>query len=129
MPAAEIRPGQIIELSIDNVAHGGRFVGRHGAVEGQDGQAQRGRVVFVPDTMPGETVRAQVVEVKKSFATAVALEVVDAGADRVEHVWPEAAIDRKPAERAGGAEFGHIALPRQRELKQRVIEDALQRWG
>ena len=32
MPAAEIRPGQIIELSIDNVAHGGRFVGRHGAV-------------------------------------------------------------------------------------------------
>ena len=129
MPAAEIRPGQIIELSIDNVAHGGRFVGRHGAVEGQDGQAQRGRVVFVPDTMPGETVRAQVVEVKKSFATAVALEVVDAGADRVEHVWPEAAIDRKPAERAGGAEFGHIALPRQRELKQRVIEDALQRTG
>ena len=67
MPAAEIRPGQIIELSIDNVAHGGRFVGRHGAVEGQDGQAQRGRVVFVPDTMPGETVRAQVVEVTVSY--------------------------------------------------------------
>ncbi|MEV7528710.1 class I SAM-dependent RNA methyltransferase [Agrococcus sediminis] len=118
MPASEIRPGQIVELTIDNVAHGGRFVGRH-----------EGRVVFVPDTMPGETVRAQVVDVKKSFATAVALEVVSAGADRVPHVWPEAAIDRPPLERAGGAEFGHIALPRQRELKQRVIEDALQRTG
>ncbi|SFS13968.1 23S rRNA m(5)U-1939 methyltransferase [Agrococcus baldri] len=126
MPAhpASLENGQIVELTIDNVAHGGRFVGRHGAVDGE-----RGRVVFVPDTMPGETVRAQIVEVKKSFAVAVALEVVDASADRVEHVWPEAAIDRSPAERAGGAEFGHIRLARQRELKQRVIEDALQRTG
>lgn len=126
MPASRtsLEPGQIIELSIDNVAHGGRFVGRHGAVDGE-----RGQVVFVPDTMPGETVRAQLVEVKKSFAVAVALEVTQPGADRVEHIWPEAAIDRLPAERAGGAEFGHIALPRQRQLKQRVIEDALERTG
>ncbi|WP_083587177.1 class I SAM-dependent RNA methyltransferase [Agrococcus sp. Marseille-P2731] len=123
MPA-DITEGQIVDLTIDNVAHGGRFVGRHGATD-----TERGRVVFVPDTVPGETVRAQVVEVKKSFATAVALEVVDASADRVDHIWPEAAIDRSPAERAGGAEFGHIRLARQRELKQRVIEDALQRTG
>lgn len=124
MPAAEIRPGQIVELTIDNVAHGGRFVGRYGATDDE-----RGRVVFVPDTMPGETVKAQIVEVKKSFAVAVALEVVTASPDRVPHIWPEASIDRSPAERAGGAEFGHIALPRQRELKQRVIEDALERTG
>ncbi len=114
----QVEPGQIVELSIDNVAHGGRFVGRH-----------EGRVVFVPDTIPGETVRAQIVDVKKSFATAVALEVVEASPDRVPHVWQEAGIDRLPAERAGGAEFGHIRLPRQRLLKQRVIEDALQRTG
>lgn len=114
----QVEPGQIVELTIDNVAHGGRFVGRH-----------EGRVVFVPDTMPGETVRAQVVDVKKSFATAVALDVVEASVDRVPHIWPEAGIDRLPAERAGGAELGHIRLPRQRELKQRVIEDALARTG
>ncbi|MCH1882309.1 TRAM domain-containing protein [Agrococcus sp. ARC_14] len=126
MPATNdsIEPGQIVELTIDNVAHGGRFVGRYGASE-----SERGRVVFVPDTMPGETVRAQIVEVKKSFATAVAIEVVTASEDRVPHIWPEAAIDRTPAERAGGAEFGHIRLARQRELKQRVLEDALQRTG
>lgn len=129
MPAADLRPGQIVELTIDNVAHGGRFVGRYGAGERPDGAAQRGRVVFVPDTMPGETVKAQIVDVKKSFASAVALEVTEASADRVDHIWPEASIDRAPAERAGGAEFGHIALPRQRELKQRVIEDALERTG
>ncbi|MGC5076955.1 class I SAM-dependent RNA methyltransferase [Agrococcus sp. DT81.2] len=117
-PRGQIQPGQIVELTIDNVAHGGRFVGRH-----------EGRVVFVPDTIPGETVRAQVVDVKKSFATAVALDVVEASPDRVPHVWAEASIDRLPAERAGGAEFGHIALPRQRQLKQRVIEDALERTG
>lgn len=120
----DIAEGRIVELTIDNVAHGGRFVGRH-----RTDSDERGRVVFVPDTMPGETVRAQVVEVKKSFATAVALEVVSASPDRVPHVWDEASIERAPLERAGGAEFGHIALPRQRELKQRVIEDALERTG
>lgn len=123
MPS-DIQPGQIVELQIDNVAHGGRFVGRHGATEDE-----RGRVVFVPDTIPGERVRAQVVEVKKSFASAVALEVLEASPDRVAHVWPEASIERRPAERAGGAELGHIRLARQRALKQRVLEDALQRTG
>ena len=42
-PRGQIQPGQIVELTIDNVAHGGRFVGRH-----------EGRVVFVPDTIPGD---------------------------------------------------------------------------
>lgn len=120
----ELAPGRIVELTIDNIAHGGRFVGRH-----RETPEERGRVVFVPDTMPGERVRAQIVEVKKAFASAVALEVLEASGDRVDHVWPEAGIDRLPGERAGGAELGHIRLPRQRELKQRVIEDALERTG
>ena len=69
MPALE--PGRIVELAIDNIAHGGRFVARH-----RESPDERGQVVFVPDTMPGERVRAQVVEVKRSFASAVALEVL-----------------------------------------------------
>ena len=39
-----------VELDITNVAHGGVFVARH-----------EGRVVFVPDTLPGERVRARIV--------------------------------------------------------------------
>lgn len=118
-----MQPGDIIELGIDNVAHGGVFVGR---VPDHDG---RGRVVFTPDTLPGERVRVRVTEVKKSFARGETLEVIEASPDRVPHVWPEASIERAPADRAGGAEFGHIALSTQRQLKQRVIEDSLARVG
>lgn len=109
----------IVDLTITNVAHGGIFVARH-----------EGRVIFVPDTMPGEVVRARLVDTrKKSFWRAETLEVIEASPDRVDHVWTAASIDRDPADRAGGAEFGHIALPAQRRLKGEVLSDALIRFG
>jgi tRNA/tmRNA/rRNA uracil-C5-methylase (TrmA/RlmC/RlmD family) len=106
-----------VELDIINVAHGGVFVARH-----------EGRVVFVPDTMPGERVRARVADrAHDRFWRAELLEVLEPAAERREHVWDAASIERAPGERAGGAEFGHIVLDHQRELKRRVIEDALRR--
>ncbi|TAM71955.1 MAG: class I SAM-dependent RNA methyltransferase [Microbacteriaceae bacterium] len=108
-----------MELDITNVAHGGVFVARHG-----------GRVVFVGDTIPGERVRARLTEARHdSFWRAEAIEVLEASPYRREHVWAAASIDRAPGERAGGAEFGHIELQHQRELKSRVIADALGRMA
>ena len=106
-----------VELDITNVAHGGVFVARH-----------EGRVVFVPDTMPGERVRVRIADTShERFWRGEVVEVVEAAPERQPHVWGAAAIERRPTERAGGAEFGHIRLEHQRELKRRVIEDALQR--
>lgn len=106
-----------VELDIINVAHGGVFVARH-----------EGRVVFVPDTMPGERVRVRVADTAHDrFWRAELLEVLEPAAERREHVWDAASVRRAPGQRAGGAEFGHIRLDHQRELKRRVIEDALQR--
>ena len=114
-----LAPGDLVELDITGIAHGGICVARHD-----------GRVVFVSDTIPGERVRALVTEAKKkSFARAVTIEVLEASEDRLPHVWPEAALERDPEDRAGGAEFGHIALPRQRTLKAEVLTDALRRFG
>jgi SAM-dependent methyltransferases related to tRNA (uracil-5-)-methyltransferase len=108
-----------LELAITNVAHGGVFVARH-----------EGRVVFVADTMPGERVLARVTDdAHDSFWRAETVEVLDASPHRVPHVWAAASIDRDPSERAGGAEFGHIALPYQRELKRQVIADAMERMA
>ncbi|MFE4948554.1 class I SAM-dependent RNA methyltransferase [Leifsonia sp. NPDC056665] len=106
-----------VELDIINVAHGGVFVARH-----------EGRVVFVPDTIPGERVRARIADqAHDRFWRAELLEVVEPAAERQEHVWGAASVQRAPERRAGGAEFGHIRLDHQRELKRRVIVDALQR--
>lgn len=113
-----VQPGETVEIAIDNVAHGGVFVGRH-----------EGRVVFAPDTMPGERVRVRVTEVKRSFARGETLEVREASSDRVPHVQPEASVERPPEQRAGGADLGHVRLAAQRDLKRRVVEDALARTG
>jgi tRNA/tmRNA/rRNA uracil-C5-methylase (TrmA/RlmC/RlmD family) len=111
--------GDEIELDITGVAHGGVFVGRH-----------EGRVVFVPDTLPGERVRVRLTDTKKkSFWRGEVVEVRDAAADRRPHIWAQADLSRPAAERPGGADFGHIALERQRSLKLDVIRDALTRIG
>lgn len=112
-------PGDILDLDITDVAHGGVFVGRH-----------EGRVVFVPDAVPGERVRVRVTDTrKKAFWRAEALEVLDASPHRRPHVWRQADIAVPPEARPGGADFGHISLDHQRELKLRVLRDALHRIG
>ena len=116
-------PNALVELDIDTVAHGGVTVAR-----------LDGRVVFVADAIPGERVAARLVsdpekDANASYWRADTVEVLRASADRVPHVWSAASIERAPEERAGGAEFGHIALARQRALKGEVLTDALRRMG
>lgn len=116
---APLEVGAEIELDVTGIAHGGVSVARH-----------EGRVVFVADAIPGERVRARVTDAKKkSFARAVTTAVVDASEDRRDHVWDAASLERDPENRAGGAEFGHIALERQRTLKAEVLTDAMSRFG
>lgn len=106
--------GQNLELTIEKVAHGGIFVARHD-----------GRVVFVSHVLPGEKVKAVVYEDRGgSFCRAEPIEILEASPDRVKQVWKEAGVGG-----AGGAEFGHIKLERQRELKADVLEEALDRMA
>jgi tRNA/tmRNA/rRNA uracil-C5-methylase (TrmA/RlmC/RlmD family) len=111
--------GDDVELEITNVAHGGVFVARFD-----------GRVVFVPDTMPGERIRARVTDTTHDrFWRAETISVIEAAPERQSHLWSAASVERPPSKRAGGAEFGHIRLAHQRELKRRVIVDALARMA
>lgn len=113
-----MQSGETVELDVTGVAHGGVFVAR-----------QEGLVVFVPDAVPGERVRARITDVKKSFARAEALEVLDASPDRRPHVWKQADISVAPEGRPGGADFGHITLERQRALKAQVLREAFERFA
>lgn len=119
--------GTEIELDITDVAHGGVFVGRHIDEESAD---RGGRVVFVPDAIPGERVRVRLTDTgRSSFWRGETLEVLVASEHRRPHVWRQADVANPPEARPGGADFGHIALGHQRDLKTRVIRDALQRIG
>jgi len=115
--------GQLLTLRIEKVAHGGIFVARHD-----------GRVVFVSHVLPGELVKAQVFEDRGgSFCRAEPTQIVEPSPDRVAHFWKETGAYGSNRDLgvggAGGAEFGHITLARQRELKADVLEEALQRMA
>src|SRR5690349_5599237 len=76
-PTAPPTDGPVVELDVERVAHGGVFVAHH-----------EGRVVFVPDAIPGERVRARITDRRHDrFWRAETLEVLDASHDRQEHVW------------------------------------------
>lgn len=86
--------------------------------------------MFVSDTMPGERVLARVSDTRHDrFWRAETVRVLQPSEHRREHVWSAASVERDPAERAGGAEFGHIELGHQRTLKHDVIADALHRMA
>ena len=109
--AAPVVRDQELELHIDSLAYGGNGVAR-----------LNGFVVFVRRGLPGDTVRARVTKVKRSHAEALALEVVDAGARRV-----EAPCAHYPA--CGGCRFQDLAYEAQLEAKQEQVHEALRRIG
>lgn len=111
--------GREIEVEATNMAHGGESVARY-----------EGRVVFVADAIPGERVVARVTDdAKKSFWRAETVRVLEPSPHRRPHIWPEASVDRDPADRPGGADYGHIELSHQRTLKAHVVTDALSRMA
>ncbi|MDD9206385.1 TRAM domain-containing protein [Georgenia sp. 10Sc9-8] len=104
---------ELLELEIGAPAHGGHCVARHD-----------GRVVFVRHAVPGERVRARVLDRRSRFWRAEAVEVLRPSPDRVPSVWPEAGPGG-----VGGGELAHVALPAQRRWKQEVLADTLRRIG
>lgn len=111
--------GAEVELEPTDIAHGGVSVAR-----------LDGRVVFVADAIPGERVVARISDDSKAkFWRADTVRVLEPSPHRRPHVWPEAALERDPADRPGGADFGHIAVGHQRELKAQVLRDALRRMA
>lgn len=118
--AATAVPTELV-LDVGPVAHGGHCVARH-----------EGRVIFVRHGIPGEKVRARLTDAGESakFWRADVVEVLEASPGRVEHFWRAADSLRAWAHGhppVGGAEFGHIALARQRALKSAVLAEQLQR--
>jgi 23S rRNA (uracil1939-C5)-methyltransferase len=109
--AAPVALDQELELRIDSLAYGGNGVAR-----------LNGFVVFVRRGLPGDTVRARVTKVKRSHAEAIAVEVLEPGADRV-----EAPCVHYPA--CGGCRFQDLAYERQLEAKAGQVADAMARIG
>jgi len=106
------QPGEEVELSVGDVAHGGWCVAR----------PAEGPVIFVRHALPGERVRAVITQTTSRLARADATAILDASADRVEPPCPHA----HPGG-CGGCDWQHASLPAQRALKAAVVRQQLRR--
>jgi 23S rRNA (uracil1939-C5)-methyltransferase len=131
----------MLDLTITSLSHAAEGVGRHA-----------GRAAFVPFALPGETVRAEIVEEKKKFARARLIEILTPSPDRIAprcphhftvtplspvqdggDVSPEAKWRgegpgvRGPA--CGGCHLQHLAYPAQLKFKQQMVVEQLSRIG
>jgi tRNA/tmRNA/rRNA uracil-C5-methylase (TrmA/RlmC/RlmD family) len=111
--ASAPKAGDVLELTIGEVVHGGWCVSR---------QDDTGWVLFVRHALPGERVRAIVTQATARFARADAVEILLPSADRVPPPCPYAAPGA-----CGGCDWQHASLPAQREFKAAVIRQQLSR--
>lgn len=105
--------GKSIPLDIIDMAQGGQGMGLY-----------RGKPVFAPYTLPGESITAEISGGRGRVLFAQGRRLIAASRDRVEprcqHFGPE---------RCWGCQWQHIAYPAQLLLKQDVLADQLSRVG
>jgi 23S rRNA (uracil1939-C5)-methyltransferase len=102
---------RVIDLKIEDIAFGGKGIGR-----------EQGKAIFVPYTIEGELVSAEVVREKKQFAEAELVEVKESSPHRVTPECPYFG-------RCGGCAYQHIDYEHQLAIKWRQVRDVLQRIG
>ena len=100
-----------VTLKIQDIAFGGEGVGRCDDF-----------VVFVPFVVLGESVVAEITEVRKQFARGRLLRVLEASPERVE---PPCRYFTQ----CGGCQYQHIAYPAQLSFKHKQIADLFERIG
>ncbi|MBI3213198.1 MAG: class I SAM-dependent RNA methyltransferase [Mycobacterium sp.] len=103
----------ILELEIGPAANGGSCVARHD-----------GRVVFVRYALPGETVRAEVIDERGSYWHAVAVEILKPAPARVDSLCPIAGVHG-----AGCCDMAFAEPAALRDIKGEVVANQLQRLG
>ena len=115
MPTIEtstpFRLGQEITLTINDLAFGGKGVGRINGI-----------ACFVPGVIDGETVRVRLIKVKSRFMEAILLEVLETSPYRVEAPCPVFL-------KCGGCNYQHIDYAHQLAFKEKQLGEALKRLG
>lgn len=108
---APVQTGETVELEIHGLGHSGEGVGRY-----------QGFTLFVPGAVPGDRVAARVHEVKRSFARAAVVRVLNPSPHRVQPPCPVFG-------ECGGCQLQHITYTEQLRLKRQQVEDAIVRVG
>jgi tRNA/tmRNA/rRNA uracil-C5-methylase (TrmA/RlmC/RlmD family) len=113
--------GDRLTLHIHDIAFGGEGVGRV-QLPAADAAPAGDFVLFVPFVLPGEEVEVEVTEVKRNFARARLLRVLQPSPERAEPACPHFT-------RCGGCQYQHINYPEQLRIKHKQVADLFERIG
>jgi 23S rRNA (uracil1939-C5)-methyltransferase len=102
-------------LTIEKLIYGGDGLARLPADEHGHGKA-----VFIPFTLPGEKIEAELTEEKPSFARAKATAIVEASPQRVQPACPYFTL-------CGGCQHQHASYEHQLEIKKEILRENLRR--
>ncbi len=103
--------GDTFETIIEDLTSEGAGLGR------VDGLA-----VFVPNTIPGDRVRAGITKLKKNYAEAKLISLLEPSEDRIEPACPY-------ADKCGGCALQNMDYAAQLKLKQKQVRNKLERIG
>lgn len=107
-----VKRGQILELLIEDYAFGGKGIGRIRSEEGEF-------VVFVPNTLPGQKVKAQVKKSSKKYAECKLIDVLEHAENEVE----------VPFQDIPGAPYIQLPIALQHQYKKESTLSLFQRIG
>ncbi|MBN1567325.1 MAG: class I SAM-dependent RNA methyltransferase [Acidobacteria bacterium] len=96
---------RIFEVKIEKLIYGGLGFGRY-----------RGKVVFVPFSVPGDRLRVRPVAEKKTFIRAEIAEILQAGKGRIKPVCPHFM-------KCGGCQLQQLDYPLQVDSKRQMLEE------
>ena len=106
-----LKIGEVIQVEIGPVAHGGHFVARH-----------NNQVIFVRHGITGEIAKIKITAVNSKIAHADVIEVITQAPTRVV---PPCSY----AGKCGGCDFQHVQVDQQREFKRNIILEQFLRIG
>ncbi|MDR2380890.1 MAG: TRAM domain-containing protein, partial [Bifidobacteriaceae bacterium] len=112
MPSPPSAPSAGTELTAGPWGHGGICASRR----------DDGLMVLVSGAIPGERVRVEVTEQRRTYARGSVIEVLEAAPSRVRPPWPEGAA-------LGVTDLGHVAPISARQAKGEVVTGLLAQIG
>jgi 23S rRNA (uracil1939-C5)-methyltransferase len=105
-----------VELKIEKLIYGGDGLARMAS----DNPERAGKAVFLPFTIPGETVEARMIEQKPGFARARAQQVLQSSPDRTQPGCPYFGD-------CGGCQYQHMTYESQLRAKADILRETIQR--
>ena len=92
-------------------------------VSGGDGLARsEGKVIFIPQVIPGEQVDISITEEKKSFRRGICLRVIEPSENRSDPFCPHFGV-------CGGCNFQHMDYEYQIQIKEKILKDLFRKFA